>query len=85
MKRIKRQPLRKDLYEHAWSEWEKNKKICPICKKKGKFVPKRGFVIDGFIPFEIDHIIPVSKGGKDNKKNIKVICRRCNRKKGNNL
>lgn len=84
-KLTKRKELTKEQYEYIWNEWEKNKNICPICKKKGEFVTKRGFVIDGFIPFEIDHIIPISKGGKNNKKNIRIICRRCNRKKGDNF
>lgn len=30
---------------------------------------------------EIDHIIPISKGGKTEKYNLKTLCYRCNRGK----
>lgn len=36
-------------------------------------------------PFEFDHIIPVSKGGKAQIDNIVVACRNCNRLKRNKL
>lgn len=32
-------------------------------------------------PLEIDHVIPVSKGGDSNPKNLQTLCRSCNRKK----
>ena len=32
---------------------------------------------------EVDHIIPVSKGGKTEASNLQTLCWRCNRKKGN--
>jgi hypothetical protein len=31
---------------------------------------------------EVDHIIPVSKGGKDNPDNLRLLCPTCNKKKG---
>lgn len=34
---------------------------------------------------EFDHIIPASKGGPVTVDNLKVLCKKCNRKKGNSL
>ena len=34
------------------------------------------------ISFEIDHIVPVNKGGKSTKDNLVLACRHCNRSKG---
>jgi len=36
--------------------------------------------VDG--PMEIDHILPVSRGGRDHPRNLTVACRPCNRSKG---
>jgi hypothetical protein len=33
------------------------------------------------INLEMDHIVPVSKGGKTEEANLQVLCRRCNRSK----
>lgn len=32
---------------------------------------------------DVDHIVPQSKGGRDNAYNLQVMCRHCNRSKGN--
>lgn len=33
--------------------------------------------------YEIDHIVPISRGGGNSRSNIQILCRGCNRKKGN--
>ena len=35
--------------------------------------------------FEIDHVIPISRGGKNVLKNLKLACRCCNRTKGDRV
>lgn len=33
------------------------------------------------IMFDIDHIVPISKGGKNEKNNLRILCHDCNNKK----
>jgi 5-methylcytosine-specific restriction endonuclease McrA len=35
--------------------------------------------------FEVDHIIPISKNGKNTIENLAIACRSCNRRKHNKL
>lgn len=44
---------------------------CKIC---GKYMPDE-------VGLQIDHIIPVAKGGKTVPENLQVLCDKCNRKK----
>lgn len=48
---------------------------CQIC---GKYMP------DG-VGLEIDHIVPVAKGGKTVPSNLQVLCTKCNRSKSDKL
>lgn len=47
------------------------KDICAICKSKDNLT--------------VDHIVPISKGGKHSSDNLQVLCSYCNTKKGNKL
>ena len=45
---------------------------CVLCGRRAE---------DGVI-LEIDHIIPVSKGGTSDLSNLRTLCKECNRGKG---
>jgi CRISPR/Cas system Type II protein with McrA/HNH and RuvC-like nuclease domain len=82
------------------TEVSNKKKFCPVCVeiigltsklrfevfKRDKFTCKYcGRVIKDGIKLEVDHIIPVSKGGKSNMDNLVTACKDCNRGKSDNL
>lgn len=52
---------------------ERDDYTCQIC---GKYMPDE-------IGLQIDHIVPVSRGGKTIPSNLRVLCSKCNAKKGN--
>lgn len=47
------------------------------CKSCGARAPE--------VELEVDHIIPTSKGGTDDEKNLVATCTECNRGKGNKV
>lgn len=62
--------IRTFTFNQKREAYERQKGICPICKKH--------FEIENM---EADHITPWSKGGKTNSENCKMLCRECNRRK----
>lgn len=74
-KNQKRDAIRWSLTEHyTLEEWEalckKYDYLCLACKKHG-------------LELTVDHVIPISRGGKDTIDNIQPLCRSCNSKKNN--
>lgn len=45
---------------------------CAVCRRTSHYR----------IPFQVDHIIPMNKGGKTVANNLQILCRRCNGTKG---
>jgi hypothetical protein len=45
------------------------------CQRCGKYMPDE-------VGLHIDHIVPISKGGKSVSSNLQVLCSKCNGKKG---
>lgn len=56
-----------------------------ICQDCGCSTPKE--LRGTFLPNspELDHIIPISKGGEHTYRNVQLLCRKCNLKKGNKI
>jgi len=51
--------------------WRRDGGKCIMCGSKNKL--------------EFDHIIPVSKGGSSNERNIQLLCEKCNREKSDKI
>lgn len=58
----------------------KNWEYCAYCKIK--FTSKYKTNPPYLTISSIDHVIPLSKGGKNNLSNIEIVCTECNVKKG---
>lgn len=63
----------------------KRNSVSPVLSKK-IFERDGGMcVYCGGYALQLDHVIPVSKGGINGKNNLVCVCRRCNYKKAGNL
>lgn len=57
------------------------KEKCPVCNVKMLFREDSGYRQDNHAAAQVDHIYPRSKCGRNNRRNLRVICRECNRRK----
>lgn len=64
-------------YREAWFKENKSHYGWYTCVRCGKKIRKEDV--------DIDHIIPRSWGGRDNRNNLQCMCKWCNRSKGNDL
>ncbi|AWW40797.1 hypothetical protein DN051_32400 [Streptomyces cadmiisoli] len=62
------------------NQWLKNVKAAIALQPYCSFCLTRG---DNSNPLTGDHRIPRSKGGTNSPSNIRVLCRRCNSRRGN--
>ena len=56
--------------------YERDGRICMICGQPAKHDHRRGGM-------QVDHKIPISKGGYENEDNLQMAHPYCNQKKGN--
>lgn len=64
---------------------ERDHYTCQICGISKGYLDSLVPGLGDFLLLEIDHIVPVAKGGMgDDATNLQTLCWRCNRKKGKN-
>jgi 5-methylcytosine-specific restriction endonuclease McrA len=69
----------------AGKVFDKSKGRCQYCgdelPEDRQIFDENGFIIVRFRNWDVDHIDPVSKGGKNREENLLAACRHCNRVK----
>lgn len=69
--------------------YKRDKGICYICNTECDFnswaISKTGNKYPGDKYPEIEHVIPISRGGMHSWENVRLACRRCNAEKSDNI
>lgn len=58
---------------------------CKACGERYTTINEHGTVLPDLSMLEVDHIIPVSKGGSCGMDNLQTLCFKCNRHKSNKI
>jgi 5-methylcytosine-specific restriction protein A len=64
----------RELRQSQWWRQQVGQSVCYHCKEK--FRPEE---------LTMDHLVPIARGGKSNKKNCVPACKDCNSKKGHKM
>lgn len=70
--------MRSKTEERTYFPWSVKE---PLLKETGGVCAHCGVSLDRYTNLTVDHIIPLSKGGKNDPENLTVLCEDCNEKK----
>ena len=70
--KVKRNGIHKDIRKRLLLEANHSCQQCGAMESNGATL-------------EVDHIVPISKGGSDDYENLQILCATCNRKKGSSF
>jgi 5-methylcytosine-specific restriction endonuclease McrA len=74
--------------KHRYNVYVRNNFTCVYCGlffKTPNNWDKKSAIHNGIMFLEIDHIIPLSKGGSDDIENKQCLCQKCNNRKSNKI
>jgi 5-methylcytosine-specific restriction endonuclease McrA len=68
-------------YKREYAKFQSSPKAIKARSERNQARQKMGLKVGD--PREVDHKVPLSKGGSNTKANLRVVARSTNRKKGN--